>query len=281
MPSLGSVQALCPCCPPGRAQHGGAPVGRRRALGLLIGTAVAPLTAGCDEQDGFPIRLVSDETVQQLGLETWQRLRAEVPASDDRGLQRALQESGGRLLAAAGEDPAGWEMLVFATPEVNAFVLPGGKIGVFEGMFRAAATADQLAAVIGHEIGHHQAEHSKERLSAAAAKHWGLRLISAALQLGDVEYANEIAALLGVGAEFGLLLPYSRRQELEADRLGLFTMARAGFDPRAAIELWRRMDRLGGQRGPAFLSTHPAPEARFEAREGALPEAMRAVETAS
>ncbi|HET6519118.1 MAG TPA: M48 family metalloprotease, partial [Geminicoccaceae bacterium] len=88
------------------------------------------------------------------------------------------------------------------------------------------------------------------------------------------------AALLGLGAEFGLLLPYSRRQELEADRLGLFTMARAGFDPPAAIELWRRMDRQAGQRVPAFVSTHPAPEERIGALEGALPEAMGITRTA-
>ncbi len=248
-------------------------------LGLLIAAAAAPL-AGCDEQEGFPIQLVSDETVQQMGLETWQRLRGEMPASGDRELQQTLQDTGHRLLAAAGEEPAQWEMVVFAAPEVNAFVLPGRKIGVFEGMFQAAATTDQLAAVIGHEIGHHQAEHAQERLSAAAAKQWGLRLVSAALQLGDVQYANEIAALLGVGAEFGLLLPYSRRQELEADRLGVFTMAQAGFDPRAAIELWQRMDQLGGQRLPAFVSTHPEPEARIEALEEVLPEVLRTVETA-
>ena len=94
-------------------------VNRRRALGLLAGATAAPLLAGCDEQDGFPIRLVSDETVQQLGLETWQRLRAEIPASDDGELQRTLRQTGRRLLDAAGQDPARWEMVVFATPEVN------------------------------------------------------------------------------------------------------------------------------------------------------------------
>ena len=135
--------------------------------------------------------------------------------------------------------------------------------------------------MIGHEIEHHQAEHAQDRLSAAAAKRWGLRLASAALQLGDVQYANEIAALLGLGAEFGLLLPYSRRRELEADRLGLVTMARAGFDPPAAIELWRRMERLAGrQREPAFLSTHPTPRDRIEALEAVLPEAMAVTRTA-
>jgi predicted Zn-dependent protease len=113
-----------------------------------------------------------------------------------------------RLLQIAGEDPARWEMVVFARNEPNAFALPGGKIDVFEGMFRIAANEDQLAAVIGHEIGHNLAEHSHKRLSVAAAKQFGLQLVSAALQIGDVTYANEIAALLGVGVEFGLERPY-------------------------------------------------------------------------
>jgi predicted Zn-dependent protease len=90
----------------------------------------------------------------------------------------------------------------------------------------------------------------------AAAKQFGLQLVSAALQIGDVAYANEIAALLGVGVEFGLERPYSRRQELEADELGLLIMAKARFDPREAVELWRRMERIGGRTAPAFVSTH-------------------------
>ncbi|QQP89309.1 M48 family metallopeptidase [Skermanella sp. TT6] len=257
---------MCSCSPP---------LNRRRMLGLLAGVAAAPLVAGCDEIGGFPIRLVSDETVRQLGVESWQRIRAQTPVSQARDLQQALQAVGRRLLQAAGEDPARWEMVVFARDEPNAFALPGGKIGVFEGMFRVAANEHQLAAVIGHEIGHNQAEHSQERLSVAAAKQLGLRLVSAALQIGDVAYANEIAALLGVGVEFGLELPYSRRQELEADELGLLTMARARFDPREAVELWRRMERVGGRTAPAFISTHPAPRARIEALEQILPQVLR------
>jgi predicted Zn-dependent protease len=250
-------------------------IGRRGLLRLLAGAGALPLAGGCDESDGFPIPLVSDETVRRLGLESWERLRAEIPASGDRELQQTLSQVGRRLLRAAGEDAAAWEMVVFASPQVNAFVLPGGKIGVFEGMFRVADLPDRLAAVVGHEIGHEQAEHAQERLSAAALKQLGLWLVGAALELGDVAYANEIAALLGIGVEFGLVLPYSRRQELEADRLGLFTMAEAGFDPRAAVDLWRHMDRLADGGGPAFLSTHPAPEARIEALEGILPEALQ------
>lgn len=250
-------------------------IGRRKLFRMLAGAGALPFLGACDESGGFPIPLVSDETVRRLGLESWERLRAEIPASDDRAMQRALSGVGQRLLDAAGEDAAAWEMVVFASPEVNAFALPGGKIGVFEGMFRAAASPDQLAAVVGHEIGHNQADHAEERLSAAVLKRFGLRLVGAALEIGDIAYANEIAALLGVGVEYGLVLPYSRRQELEADRLGLFTMAEAGFAPQAAVELWRRMDRLADRGVPAFLSTHPAPEARIESLEGLLPEARQ------
>jgi predicted Zn-dependent protease len=262
---------MCSCLPS---------LNRRRVLGLLAGVAAAPMIAGCDEIDGFPIQLVSDDKVRQLGIESWQRIRAQTPVSESRDLQRALQVVGRRLLSAAGEDSTRWEMVVFARNEPNAFALPGGKIGVFEGMFQVAANEDQLAAVIGHEIGHIQAEHSQERLSVAAAKQFGLRLVSAALQIGDVAYANEIAALLGVGVEFGLERPYSRRQELEADELGLLIMAKARFDPREAVELWRRMERIGGRTAPAFVSTHPAPRARIEALEQILPEVLQNVSAA-
>lgn len=156
-------------------------------------------------------------------------------------------------------------MVVFRGGEINAFALPGGKIGVFEGMFQLAANPHQLAAVIGHEIGHGLAEHSEERINALAVRDLGLRLVRTALELGDVAYANEIAALLGIGVEFGVVLPYSRGQELEADRLGLQLMEGAGFDLTEAASLWRRMDQTGGARPPAFLSTHPVPAARIEA----------------
>jgi predicted Zn-dependent protease len=110
---------MCSCSPP---------LDRRRILGLLAGAAAAPLVAGCDEIGGFPIQLVSDDTVQQLGIESWQRIRSKTPVSQSRDLQRAIQVVGQRLLSAAGEDPARWEMIVFARNEPNAFALPGGKI---------------------------------------------------------------------------------------------------------------------------------------------------------
>ncbi len=273
---------MCRCNSPHHATFSGtalsgmrAPMDRRRMLGLLAGAATVPLLTGCGES-GLPVNLVPEERVQAMGIETWQQLRSRTPASSNRNLQAGLQEVGRRLLVAAGENPNQWEMVVFASPELNAFALPGNKIGVYEGMFQAASTPDRLAAVVGHEIGHNQARHSQQRMNTDIAKQLGVNLAAAALQLGGVSFSQEIAALMGVGVEFGLALPYSRQQELEADRMGLFTMARAGFDPREAVTLWRTMDQLAGSRGPDFLATHPSPEARIAEIEALLPEVMAA-----
>jgi predicted Zn-dependent protease len=198
-----------------------------------------------------------------------------MPPSREAEARRQVEAIARRLLIAAGEDPSRWEVSVFAQPDANAFVLPGRKIGVLEGMIQLAGSEGELAAVIGHEIGHLEAEHARERVSAETLRHWGLQLIAFLLDINEVAFAREIAALLGVGVEFGLVRPYGRAQELEADRLGLFMMAKAGYDPREAVDLWQRMDRIGG-RGPAILSTHPAPQDRIEALEALLPEALNA-----
>jgi predicted Zn-dependent protease len=241
----------------------------RRQLLRLGGAASLPLLGGCDQ---LPVQLVSDETVEAMGLEAWAALREQTPASGRRDLQAALDGVAARLLRATGEPPEDWEAVVFASPEINAFALPGNKIGVFEGMFEVFGSVDQLAAVVGNEIGHLRADHSQERITAQLGKDLGLRLILLLLRLGEVDYAENIAAALGLGLEYGLLLPYSRRQELEADRLGLELMAAAGFAPEQAVELWRRMDATSGPRLPAFLATHPAPEDRIEAIEAMLPD---------
>jgi predicted Zn-dependent protease len=249
---------------------------RRSALRLFGAAAVAPALAGCERIAPY---IVSDETVEALGIETWTRLQRQMPVSRDAGARRRVADISRRLLVAAGEAPDRWEVQVFAQPDVNAFVLPGRKIGVLEGMVRMAEGDGELAAVIGHEIGHLHAEHSRERVSAETLKHWGLQLISFLLQINDVAFAREIAGLLGVGVEFGVVRPYGRAQELEADRLGLFTMAKAGYNPREASQLWRRMEARGGA-PPTLLSTHPAPRDRIEAIEALIPEVQRAVQSA-
>ncbi len=242
---------------------------RRAALALL---ASAPLAA-CDRDStddsgwNWPINLVSPATVANLGRQTWDKILATTPRAADPARTAEVGRISRALLDAAGEDAAQWQVALFASPQVNAFALPGRRIGVFEGMLRVADTPARLAAVIGHEIGHIRADHPQERMNAQAAREWGIRLLFFALEIGDVAHARQIAAVLGAGVDVGLLLPYSRRQELEADRIGLRLMQQAGFDGREAAELWRRMDAMVPDRGPTFLATHPAPQQRIEALE--------------
>jgi predicted Zn-dependent protease len=159
-----------------------------------------------------------------------------------------------------------WEMAILETNELNAFVMPGGKIVIFEGIMRAARDQHQLAAVIGHEIAHVTAEHTKRKL-LQGGKGMEIGIQVAAVLLGGGHYGAQYTAqeMLNQGAMYGLLLPYKRGQETEADVIGLEYMAKAGFDPRAAVPLWQNMEEeSGGERPAEFASTHPSPDNRIE-----------------
>lgn len=250
----------------------------RRILAAAGALAFIGLS-GCAGSDGtgLGLNLVSQDQVQQMGIESWERLKAETQRSDNASYQASLEKVGSRVLSAIGENPAAWEMIVFAGDEANAFALPGNKIGVFEGMFNYARNEEQLAAVIGHEIAHNQQHHAAERMNTQLGTQLGLQAVSAALQVGNVGYANQIAGVLGMGAQYGVILPYGRNQELEADRLGLVSMARAGYDPRAAVALWENM-REAGPRPAEFTSTHPSPDNRIARLQEMMPEALRIYE---
>ncbi|TCM86981.1 M48 family metallopeptidase [Rhodovulum steppense] len=239
---------------------------RRRFLATTAAGSVMSLS-GCV---GTPPALVSSSEVEAMGLRAWSELRAQQPLSRDTGFQSSAQQVSRRLLTHLGEPTGAWEVQVFSSPEINAFALPGRKIGVYEGMFRVARTPDQLAAVIGHEIGHLLAKHPEERISAEVATETGLRLIGGMLGASNVGNADVITAALGLGAQVGLLLPYSRNQELEADEFGVRAMVGAGYEGRQAITLWQQMELAGGARSPEFLATHPAPAARIGAMERLL-----------
>jgi predicted Zn-dependent protease len=158
------------------------------------------------------------------------------------------------------------EMAILETNELNAFVMPGGKIVIFEGIMRAARDQHQLAAVIGHEIAHVTAGHTKSKL-LQGGKGMEVGIQVAAVLLGGGHYGAQYTAqeMLNQGAMYGLLLPYKRGQETEADVVGLEFMAKAGFDPRAAVPLWQNMEDQSGGEGPAeFVSTHPSSENRIE-----------------
>ncbi|MEM9175484.1 MAG: M48 family metallopeptidase [Myxococcota bacterium] len=173
----------------------------------------------------------------------------------------------------------GWETELFADDSANAFALPGGRMGVHTGLLNVATTPSQLAAVMGHEVGHVLARHGNERVSQQYAAQGGL-VVASIFTGSQTPESQQLLSVLGVGAQVGLM-KFSRDHESEADRLGLRLMARAGFDPQEAVTLWENMSRASsGQRPPEILSTHPSGATRIARLSAAMPEAMQLYETA-
>jgi len=166
--------------------------------------------------------------------------------------------------------PANWETIVFDSDTVNAFAMPGGKVGVYTGLIDLTENQDQLAAVLGHEIGHVMAHHAAERLSTAQMT--VLAMTAAGVALSRNQDQAIIMAALGIGAQIGIQLPFSRVHESEADQIGEELMAKAGFDPAQSIRLWELMEKGGGARPPELLSTHPDPMNRAQRLNGFLPQ---------
>ena len=234
--------------------------------------------------------LVPPETEAGLGRQAFQQIMNETPVSQDQRLHEYVTSVGERIVRASNSPYPDWQFVVFDSAQVNAFALPGGRVGVFTGMLEVAANEAQLATVLGHEVGHVNARHGAERMVTQHFIALGLRLVATLLAFGDVQIPPDLLVALGASAaELGIVRPFSRNQELEADVLGLDYMAAAGYQPTAAIDFWRRMQGLSGGRGqPDFLATHPSsarrieellerlPELEGDARLSALPEALAA-----
>ncbi len=241
------------------------PLARGLAAGAALALALA--LAGCTQNEMLgrdQLMLVSNDQMAQLAAGTWQRTLQQEGIDNSRRYEQRLTEVAGRVVTAAGLGDQQWEFAVIEDDSLNAFALPGNRIGVHSGMMEFVENDDQLAAIIGHEIAHIQAQHSGERYSQQLLGQIGMNAASIALAASETPAANEIAAVLGAGVNFGVLLPYSRRHELEADSLGVRYMAEAGYDPRAAIRVWQRMmQEQGRAQQPEFMSTHPSDQTRI------------------
>lgn len=230
------------------------------------------------------LTLINDSKMDAMGLAAFASLKQKAELSQDPMLTSYVGCVAGAILEVipteGGPKDGKWEVLVFEDPTPNAFALPGGKIGVHTGMLDVAVTSGQLAAVLGHEVAHVLLRHGNERMSQSILAESAITVGSVAAGAAAPEYERMIVGGLGVGAQFGVLLPFSRKHESEADEVGQIFMAQAGFYPVEAIILWQSMAEAGGGGSPEWKSTHPADETRIARLQANLPEAMREYEIA-
>jgi predicted Zn-dependent protease len=237
-----------------------------RTLTLALAAAAALSAAGCAYNETLgrnQFLIVDDSALTQQSEAAWAEALRTQPTSSDAAANARIRRVGARIVEAAGLGDRSWDYAVFVSQSPNAFVLPSGKIGVTTGLLNLVRNDDQLAAVLGHEVGHVVARHAAERYSSSAATN----LVLSGVQSAAGDYAKAAGAIGGLGAQLGVLLPFSRRHELEADRLGVDYLQRAGYRPSEAIALWRLM--AGQRQGstPEFASTHPSDASRIAALE--------------
>jgi len=223
--------------------------------------------------------MLPESTESQMGLSAFQQILQKSKVSTDPALNDQVTRVGRRIAEATGRADYQWEFKVIDDKQVNAFCLPGGKIGVYTGILPITRDDAGLAAVLGHEVSHAVARHSGERVTQSLIAQ-GL-VTGATIALAGTQSRTAQAAQLGFlalagGAQLGMLY-YGRQQESEADYIGLRYMAQAGYHPSAARDLWVRMGQASGgkQRTPEFLSTHPSPETRIQQIDGWIPEALK------
>jgi len=233
-------------------------------LSLLGACATSPLGRN-------QLILLPDAQMDQMGVAAYQEMKTQQTLSQDGNTNSYVLCVSNAIIAAMPERGS-WEVNVFKDDSANAFALPGGKIGVNSGLLNVAQTQDQLAAVIGHEIGHVLAKHSNERMSIQYATQSGMQMVQAIAGEPTPE-KQQLFGLLGLGTQYGINLPFSRKHEAEADLIGLQLMANAGFDPRQSITLWQNMAKANGGSPPEFMSTHPSNSTRINGLQAHMAEA--------
>lgn len=231
------------------------------------------------------LSLVSDTEILTMSLQSYKQFIDSVPLSTDK-LNTSLVKKTGENIAAAVESYLkkngkeaelqnfAWEFSLVKDTSVNAFCMPGGKVVFFEGILPMTKTEAGIAVVMGHEIAHAVAKHSNERLSQQMLLSYGASLTDILLSQKSEATRASIQTLYGIGSQLGVILPYSREHEYEADRLGLIFMAMAGYDPNEAIAFWERMSANSSGSVAEFMSTHPSNANRIANMKKVLPEAM-------
>ncbi|MEW5833147.1 MAG: M48 family metallopeptidase [Campylobacterota bacterium] len=225
---------------------------------LMGGCATTPVT------NRTQFMMISTDQEMSLGASEAQKVLQKSKLSTDKALQARVKRIGERIAAVSGRSDFAWEFNVIEDATPNAFCLPGGKVFFYTGILKIAENDDQIATVMGHEIAHALARHGAERLSMQTASNIGAQVLATALNI-PAQYQNLYSQAYGITSQVGLILPYSRKFEHEADQIGIYLMWKAGHNPLQALRFWENMARLSrsSQKPPAFLSTHPADEERI------------------
>lgn len=232
------------------------------------------------------LNLVDDATINSMSNQQYASFLATNKPVTGTGDAEMVKRVGNKLAAAintyfAGKGQSGvlagyqWEFNLVNSPEANAWCMPGGKVVVYSGIMGVTKTEAGLAVVMGHEIAHAIAKHGAERMSQGLVQQLGGVALSAAVSSKPAETQALYNSAYGVASNVAVILPYSRKQESEADEMGLIFMAMAGYDPNEAINFWQRMANLGGSKPPELLSTHPSDQTRISNLRGLVPKAMQ------
>ena len=240
--------------------------------------ALALAIAGCQTSSTgrSQVLLYSDAELNKMGSQSFEEMKANIPISKHQQTNQFVQCVADDITKNVSKSAhqGDWEVVVFDSPQINAFALPGGKIGVYTGILHVTENADQLAAIMGHEVAHVLEQHSNERLSQNQIANLGLAAVDTYMKAEGVDNQNLYMAGLSQGAQLLILLPYGRSHESEADIVGQDLMARSGYNPSAAIDLWHNMAKASGGGAPLeFMSTHPSNQTRISDLSDHLPTA--------
>lgn len=238
---------------------------RREIIRGLAAGSVVVIAPGCAYNETLgrnQLLFVSQGQMAQLASSAWTDLKQQEQLTNNPKYVNRMKRVAPRIIRAAGGDPSQWEVQVFRSDQLNAFALPGGKIGFYTGILDLMDNDDQIAAVMGHEVAHVNFNHSGERYSQSSLATAGLSV--AQIASSGSQYSNQIMGVLGAGATLGVILPFSRKHELEADKFGVRYMDRAGYDPNEAVRFWEKMAaKKSGGAPPEITSTHPSDATRI------------------
>lgn len=229
------------------------------------------------------LKLLPSDTINSMGVQSFDQIKQETAETGDARIKAYVRCVADAIIPQLPRDtdPQRWEVRVFDDPQANAFALPGNKIGVYTGLLKYAVNQDQLATVMGHELAHVIAGHGNERVSQSLVAETGMSIAAILVGSSQIDSSEKalITAGLGLGVQYGVLMPFSRSHESEADLIGLDLMASSGFDPRESVKLWQNMSK-GGSAPPEFMSTHPSSSTRISQLTERMPKALQLRETA-